>query len=137
MSHDIRWKQRFQNFERALILLREALEDIGALSELEKEGVIQRFEFTFELSWKTVKDYLIFGGIVFDQITPRSVIKQAFAARILSNGQLWIDMLNHRNLMSHTYDEVVFAKAVEDIARIYLPAFDELYLFLKEKSLDE
>jgi hypothetical protein len=80
-SNNIRWKQRFENFERAFRLLQEAFEKAPAqMSDLEKEGVVQRFEYTFELAWKTLKDYLVYSGVVFDQITPRNVIKQAFAA---------------------------------------------------------
>ena len=79
---DIRWKQRFQNFDRAFVLLRDALEEgPGALNQLEKEGVVQRFEYSFELAWKTVKDYLEESGIVFPTVTPRQVLKDGFAAK--------------------------------------------------------
>jgi len=116
MRSDIRWKQRFENFERAFGLLREAFAQSPAeMSDLEKEGAIQRFEYTFELAWKTLKDYLIYSGVVFDQITPRSVIKQAFAAKIIQDGQTWIDMLDQRNLMSHTYDDESFRIAFDSI----------------------
>ena len=109
MTNDIRWKQRFQNFDRGVVLLREALENgPSALSALEKEGVIQRFEYTFELAWKTIKDFLEAGGLDISPITPRQVIKEAFAAKVLADGQAWIDMLDHRNLLSHTYDHSVF-----------------------------
>ena len=68
MSKNIRWKQRFENFERAFMLLKEAFEKgIAEMSDLEKEGVVQRFEYTFELAWKTLKDYLIHSGILFDR----------------------------------------------------------------------
>ncbi|MDR0328972.1 MAG: nucleotidyltransferase substrate binding protein [Planctomycetaceae bacterium] len=73
---DIRWKQRFQNFRRAFGLLREAVEgrNIDEYSDLEQEGIIQRFEYTFELGWKTFKDYLEFKGIAPSEMTPRQVI---------------------------------------------------------------
>lgn len=134
MNPDIRWKQRFENYEKALSLLREALSNVERLSTLEKEGTVQRFEFTFELAWKTLKDYLENNGVVLDQVMPSSVIKQAFAAKIISDGQVWIDMLRCRNLMSHTYDEAVFDQAVRDMAGRYLPALRELHGFLKERS---
>ena len=71
---DIRWKQRFQNFDRVFVLLRSAMENgPDALNPLEKEGVIQRFEYCFELAWKTMKDYLEEGGFVFAAVTPRLV----------------------------------------------------------------
>lgn len=135
MQQDIRWKQRFQNFDRAVVLLREPFErDVTTLSNLEKEGTIQRFEFTVELAWKTLKDYLEYEGQVIDPVTPRNVIKEAFAARILSEGQVWIDMLNHRNLLSHTYDEATFDTAVLAIRDRYLAAIEELHLWLVERS---
>lgn len=74
--------------------MNEAFEkDVDEMSDLEKEGVVQRFEYTFELAWKTLKDYLVYSGVVLDQITPRKVIKEAFAAKIIDDGQIWIDML--------------------------------------------
>lgn len=135
MQPDIRWKQRFQNFDRAVVLLREPFErDVAALSNLEKEGTVQRFEFTVELAWKTLKDYLEYEGQIIDPVTPRNVIKAAFAARILSDGQVWIDMLDHRNLLSHTYDEATFGTAVLALRDRYLAAIEELHLWLLERS---
>lgn len=135
MRNDIRWKQRFENFERAFILLREAFEkDPAEMSDLEKEGVIQRFEYTFELAWKTLHDYLVYSGVAFDQITPRSVIKQAFAAKIIKDGQTWMDMLEQRNLMSHTYDSKIFEDAFSSISQHYLVALEQVFTWLKEKG---
>jgi nucleotidyltransferase substrate binding protein (TIGR01987 family) len=137
LNPDIRWKQRFQSFDRALVLLREALEEgPSALNQLEKEGTIQRFEYCLELAWKTVKDFLEDGGLVIDPITPREVLKAAFAAKVIGEGQVWIDMLNHRNLLSHTYDCAVFEKAVEALAARYLPAMEDLHEFFVTRSLE-
>jgi nucleotidyltransferase substrate binding protein (TIGR01987 family) len=128
MTLDIRWQQRFSNFRRAFALLREALErGPSSLSALEKEGVIQRFEYTFELAWKLLKDYQEAEGIVISPLTPRQVIKDAFAAKLLSDGQVWVDMLDHRNLLSHNYDQHVFAIAVDAIAHRYLPALSSMH----------
>ena len=133
---DIRWKQRFQNFDRAFVLLRDALENgPAALNQLEKEGVIQRFEYCFELAWKTIKDYLEEGGFVFAIVTPRQVLKDAYAAKILENGQVWIDMLDHRNLLSHTYSPVVFEQAVEAIHRRYLAGIEHLHDFMHREAM--
>lgn len=124
---DIRWQQRFDNFDRALGLLREALANgPAALNQLEKEGVVQRFEYTLELAWKTIKDYLEESGVVLTAVTPRQVIKDAFAARILTDGQAWIDMVDHRNLLSHTYDPANFEDAVDAIHGRYLTAFRQV-----------
>lgn len=134
MEPDIRWKQRFENFEKALLLLREALADVATLSALEKEGTVQRFAFTVELAWKTLKDYLEHSGIVLEPVTPKHVVKQAFAAKIVSDGQLWIDMLDCRNRLSHTCDEAVFDQAVREMAARFLRGLDELYEFLKQRG---
>jgi nucleotidyltransferase substrate binding protein (TIGR01987 family) len=134
-SPDIRWKQRFQNFDRAFVLLRDALENgPSALNQLEKEGVVQRFEYSFELAWKTVKDYLEQSGIVFPTVTPRQVLKDAFAAKVIADGQVWVDMLDHRNLLSHTYSLISFEKAVDAIAARYLPAMAELHDFFHRET---
>jgi nucleotidyltransferase substrate binding protein (TIGR01987 family) len=133
VNPDIRWKQRFENYDKALRLLHEALADVDALSNLEKEGAVQRFEFTVELAWKTLKDYLEHSGVVLEQNTPKTVVKQAFAAKIISDGQLWIDMLDCRNRMSHIYDEEKFDEAVREMADRFLIGFDELHEFFKKR----
>ena len=128
---DIRWEQRFENFTRALGPLRDALaRGPGPLNQLEKEGVVQRFESTLELAWKTIKDHLEASGVVLSAVTPRQVVKDAFAARIIDDGQAWIDMLDHRNLLSHTYDPTNFEEAVEAIHSRYLPVFGQLHSLL-------
>jgi len=137
MTKNIRWKQRFDNFESAFNLLKKAFEkDITEMSDLEKEGVVQRFEYNFELAWKTLKDYLVYSGIVFDQITPRRVIKEAFAAKIIEDGQTWIDMLEQRNLMSHTYDRETFDAVIGNITQRYFAALEQVFTWLKQKTLE-
>ena len=137
LEPDIRWKQRFQSFDRGIVLLREALENgVGALNQLEREGVIQRFEYCFELAWKTAKDYLEHGGIVLPEVTPRKVLKEAVAAGLIADGQVWIDMLSHRNLLSHTYDCEVFEQAVITLAARYQPAFEDLHAFFVSRSIE-
>lgn len=133
-NYDIRWKQHFENYEKALRLLREALVGNAQLSALEKVGTVQRFEFTVELAWKTMKDYLEMSGVVINTVTPRQVVKQAFAAKMISDGQLWIDILDCRNRMAHTYDESAFDQAVREIDERYLPGFEKLYEFFKKQS---
>ena len=137
MTQDIRWRQRFSNFDRGFVLLREALErGPAALSALEKEGTIQRFEYTFELAWKLLKDYLECDGMVITPLTPRQVIKDAFAAKLLTDGQAWIDMLDHRNLLSHTYDPSVFQTAVDAIAQRYLPALAGVHAWFMGRMVE-
>ena len=129
---EIRWQQRLASFERALNLLREAmLNGPGALNQLEKEGVIHRFEYCFELGWKTSKDYMEANGFVFAVVMPRQVLKEAYAAKIIADGEAWIAMLDHRNLLSHTYSPVVFEQAVAAIQERYLPALEQLKGFMQ------
>jgi nucleotidyltransferase substrate binding protein (TIGR01987 family) len=127
-QEDIRWKQRFSNFQRAFLLLREMRErELKSFSQLEKEGAIQRFEFAFELAWKVLKDYLEAEGVQLESNTPRQVIKQAFAAGLLPDAQTWIDIMLLRNKLSHTYDQQVFEQALHTIRDDYFPAFERLY----------
>ncbi|MBF0462570.1 MAG: nucleotidyltransferase substrate binding protein [Magnetococcales bacterium] len=134
---DIRWKQRFDNFDRAFVLLREVQErGVDSLSQLEKEGAIQRFEFAFELAWKTLKDYLEEQGIVIQEASPRKVIKEAFTVGILEDAQLWIDILQHRNLLSHRYDFRMFDAALREVAARYFAAFDRLHEFFLVRMVE-
>lgn len=117
---DIRWKQRYANLLLAYALLEEGLSlGVSNLNQLEKEGLVQRFEYTFELAWKTIKDYLEASGIPLTISTPREVLKEAYAANIIANGSLWLQMLDHRNLLSHTYDVKRFDEAVRAIDTEY------------------
>ena len=128
-NKDIRWIQRFQNFDRAFLLLRSALEErcLEQMSELEKEGLIQRFEYSYELAWKTMKDYLEEQGTIINPVTPRNVIKEAFSAQIIADGQVWVDMMLHRNLLAHTYDFSKFKEVLDAVVERYLDAQEQLH----------
>jgi len=127
-NQDIRWKQRFQNYEKALHQLKNAVEK-PVLSDLEKAGLIQIYEFTFELAWKTIKDFLEEKKI---EVTfPRDTIKEAFKYEIVSDGDTWMDMLDKRNLMSHTCDEKNAETAYNLIAGSYTQLLEKLYEKLK------
>ncbi len=138
MSREVRWHYRFRNFSRAYTLLREAMDrEVAELNELEREGVIQRFEYTFELAWLTLKDRLEYAGVTLSEITPRNVIREAFAAKLIADGDAWTDMLVDRNLMSHTYDFARFEAVIENIRRRYLAVLDNLYHRLSLELLDD
>lgn len=122
-SEDVRWKQRFQNFEKAFVFLKEAVEK-DSLSQLEKARLIQIYEFTFELAWKTLKDCLQLKG--FEINFPRDTIKVSFQCNMISNGDLWMDMLEKRNLMSHTYDETKAELACQLIKNQYFALISAL-----------
>ena len=130
-NKDIRWQQRFQNFENAFRHLKDAVDKTN-LSELEKAGVIQIYEFTFELAWKTVKDYLEEKKVAVN--FPRDTIKEAFKYSVIENGDTWMDMLEKRNLMSHTYNEATAELAYNLITKIYFIAIEQVYNKLKAET---
>ena len=137
-EEEIRWHYRFQNFSRAFGRLQDALkEGAQALNELEQEGVIQRFEYTFELAWNTLKDRLEHDGIVLSPVTPRAVIRRAFQAKLISEGERWIDMLGDRNRMSHTYDSDTFDAIIKAIDEAYLDRLDELHGRLSREMAEQ
>ena len=139
---DIRWRQRFQNFLRAFKLLRSAFEDrdIENYSDLELEGIIQRFEYTFELAWKTFKDYLDDSGILIKEASPRKVIKECASSGIFNeasiNPEIFLDMMLTRNNLSHTYDFEIFKQAVKKIKEQYLKELENEYFYFMQKELD-
>lgn len=123
-----RFKQRYSNFKKAYLQLDSAMSRFDELSNLEKEGLIQRFEYTFELAWKTTKDYLVSKEV--DAKFPREVIKYAFEYDIISDGDVWLDMLEKRNLLAHTYDEERFDMAITNIKDEYFGAITQVYNYL-------
>ena len=125
----IRWRQRFQNLDKASSQLRRGLA-IEHPSDIEQQGVIQSFEFTFELSWKTLKDYMEAQGLVCQY--PREVIKQAFQNQIISDGEIWLDMLAKRNLLAHTYDEYLAIEAYRLIKESFAPQIELLVQWIRE-----
>ncbi len=129
---EIRWKQRFQNFEKAFLQFQKAVNSFENLDDLSKEGLIQRFEYTLELAWKTLKDYLENEEIIAK--SPKDTIKNAFQIDIIDNGELWMLMLKDRNLMAHTYDEDNFNTALKNITNLYFDEIKKLYKFLKNEQ---
>ena len=127
-EEEVRWHYRFRNFSRAFGRLQHALQEgAKALNELEQEGVIQRFEYTFELAWNTLKDYLEYDGVVLTSATPRAVLRKAYQAKLISDGERWIDMLTDRNRMSHMYDSDTFEAIIKEIEERYVERFHELH----------
>ncbi|MXY98417.1 MAG: nucleotidyltransferase [Gemmatimonadetes bacterium] len=124
-----RWQYRFHNYSRAYLLLKEAVEvmEYRKLSQLEKEGVLRRFKYAIEPSWKVMRDYLESENVVLEQVTPRAVIRKAFEAKLVDNGELWMEMLDTRNSISHKYEQEEFEKLMEDLQFNYLDEFSKLY----------
>lgn len=124
---DIRWKQRLNNYIKALNLLEEAvvLSSKRELSDLEEEGLIKRFELTHELAWNLMKDYLEFQGIT--SITgSRDAVREAYSSGLVTDGVTWMEMIRSRNLSSHTYNEEIVSELQAQIVELYFPLFAAL-----------
>jgi nucleotidyltransferase substrate binding protein (TIGR01987 family) len=134
-----RWVQRFENFDRAMLLLQEAVEllDQPDLHPMMKEGAIQRFEFSFELGWKTLMNYLDWRKVTLDRRSAADVIRTAFASGYLQNGQDWMDALDARNHMSHVYQQEIFDKVLSDVKNRFYPCFEDLreMLLMERESI--
>ncbi len=131
MEQDIRWKQRFANFEKAYFQLEQAVNTYDDSAEsIIKEGIIQRFEFTHELSWKVMKDYLIYEG--FQNITgSRSATRGAFNIDLIKEGQCWMDMIDSRNKTVHTYHENILEQEYKKVVNEYYSCFSAFYEKMK------
>ena len=121
-------KQRFQNFEKVFNLFKDAV-FLKSISEIERAGLIQFYEITFELSWKLMKDYLELEDFIVK--SPRQAIKQAFQSEVISDAYVWIDALEDRNKTTYLYEEEMIIEVVKDIKQKYFPVINELYEFFK------
>lgn len=121
---DIRWKQRFDNYLKAFQTLTEAVElsRTRELSKLEQQGLIQSFEFTHELGWNVLKDYLEDKGIT-GLIGSKDSTRMAFKNGLIEQGEDWMKMIEARNLTSHTYNLNIAQAVVKDILERFYPAF--------------
>jgi nucleotidyltransferase substrate binding protein (TIGR01987 family) len=131
-NQDIRWKQRFQNFSKSMHHLESALQ-IPNPDIVQKAGIIQFFEMSFELAWNMVKDYLEEQGFV-DIKSPRNALKKAFEVGIIKNGHDWMDLLIDRNLTAHTYDDQKATEMEQLIKNKYFPLLNALYNTFKQKA---
>jgi nucleotidyltransferase substrate binding protein (TIGR01987 family) len=127
MKEDIRWKQRFQNYGKALMLLEDAVDaNRAADRELIKAGIIQYFEFTHELAWKVMKDFLEYEGMT-GIVGSRSATREAFNKGLIEEGQAWMDMLETRNITVHAYDPLIITEAFEQIVNINVVLLRKLH----------
>lgn len=126
-----RYEQRLKDFENAFIKLKEGTQKENP-DDLEIDGVLQRFEFTFELAWKTLKDYMEYQGFSNKIGSPREIIQQAFKHGIIEDGETWIKMMLSRNALSHLYDENTSRKIYEEIKKQYIELLETLMEKLKK-----
>jgi len=123
-NQDIRWIQRFSNFNRALAQLENAVNLAGErpLSKLEEQGLIQAFEYTHELAWKVMKDYFEYQGNT-DITGSRDAIREGFNKGLIIDGKLWMETVRSRNKTSHTYNEETAEEIVTTILDLYFDLF--------------
>ena len=124
MQEDIRWKQRFYNYQKALSQLTKFIEK-GELSELEEQGIIKAFEYTYELAWNVIKDYYQEQGEVNIQGS-RDALRLAFQRGLIADGDNWMKMIKSRIASVHTYNLEVAQQINQDIHDIYFQLFIEL-----------
>ncbi|PYI90337.1 MAG: nucleotidyltransferase [Verrucomicrobia bacterium] len=136
---DVRWRQRFENFQQALAQLLGAAElaRTRPLSKLEQQGLIQAFEFTHELAWNTLKDFLARRGNTARIYGARDATREAFAADLIEDGQIWMKMLESRNATTHTYDEATADRMTQDILTRYVTEFEKLRDTLNKIGAEE
>lgn len=132
-TNEIRWKQRLENYEKALTCLKDACH-LTSYTQLEQAGLVQTFEFTFGLAWNVLKDLLFYEGI--ETKTPRASIRQGFTAGYLNeeDTETLLDALEKRHLLAHIYDETIAELAVQIIKDNYAPVLYRLYATLMEKK---
>lgn len=123
-TEDIRWIQRLSNYNKALAKLSEAvaLNKVRPLSELEKQGTIQAFEFTHELAWKVMQDFFVYQGNT-EIRGSRDATRQAFKTDLISDGDSWMAMIKKRNLTSHTYNQETSEEIYQYIVTVFYPLF--------------
>jgi nucleotidyltransferase substrate binding protein (TIGR01987 family) len=132
---DIRWKQRFKNFEKAYLSLVESQEALESEPDNDfiQDSLIQRYEYTLELAWKTMKDYLENEGFM-DVTSPKKAVRKAFQARIIQDGSAWMIALDDRNKTSHAYDEKMAKEVIQSITEQHIPIFRDFYLYMKKET---
>ncbi len=129
-SPDVRWRQRFSNFKKAVSQLRLFLSK-GALSELELQGLIQAFEYTYELAWNTIKDFYEFQGEIGIQGS-KDAFRLAFKRGLITQGEVWMDMIESRTKSSHTYNEVLAKQIADAVRNRYFQQFQNLQSALEK-----
>ena len=130
-THDVRWRQRFGQFDKSFALLESAMA-IEKMTVIERAGLIQFFEMAFEQSWKLLKDFQESEG--FTIASPRQAIKQAFQSGLVTDGHAWISALEDRNLTTHTYNEQTASLVEQKIRDAYFPLLKSLHAVFRDRT---
>lgn len=135
-NQDIRWKRCFQNYEKAFYRLSRAIDVVKATpdDDLLQSGLVKTYEYTFELAWKTLKDYLELEGFLLR--SPRGTIRQGFQSGYITNAEDWLQALSDRNLTVHIYDDEIISRVLKDIFERYFFILQTFYETFKLK-IDE
>jgi nucleotidyltransferase substrate binding protein (TIGR01987 family) len=133
MNKELRWRQRFQNLEKAFEVFQRRIAEYekDRDSEAFQMALIQSFKMLLELSWKTLKDYLENEGII--ATAPKAALREAFRAEIIGNGEEWMEALERRNLTGHTYDNETAREVLAFIDERFQPIVRDLYHRLKQE----
>jgi len=126
-NQDIRWLRRFQNYQKAFTQLTQAV-DLSrqrALTKLEQQGLIHEFEYTYELAWNTLKDFLETRGAA-EIFGSRDTTRAAFTAGLIDQGEVWMQMIQSRNQSTHTYNEEMMTQIVTAVIQTYMAEFTKL-----------
>jgi nucleotidyltransferase substrate binding protein (TIGR01987 family) len=130
-NQDVRWKLRLKNLTKAFARLESACAQ-GQYSDLELAGLVQTFQLTFELCWKTLKDLLIFEG--YEVNSPRETIKKAFELSLIGDTERWFNALENRNVLCHVYDEPTATQAMHEIKETFEPMLRECVNALRQRA---
>lgn len=129
---DILWKHRLQNYEKAFLQLKK-FRELPKLNEFEEQGLIQCFEYNYELAWNLMKDYLTYEGIVGIGGS-RDAIRQAFNKNLISDGEIWMKMVDDRILSVHSYNQETAEKIAERVFNIYFELFENFLTKMKSQQ---
>ncbi|MEL6780639.1 MAG: nucleotidyltransferase substrate binding protein [Cyanobacteria bacterium J06597_16] len=127
---DVRWHQRFESYQKALAQLTKFIEK-GGLNELEEQGLIQAFEYTHELAWKLLQEFLRCRGVQ-DLYGSKDATRKAFNLGLIAQGEVWMDMIKDRNRTSHTYNRETAIEITSSVRDSYFAQFIALQATLQD-----
>ena len=125
-------KMKLENFEKALVKLKDGIKQYDSLNDLTRDGLIQRFEFTFELVWRTLKVIFEEEGVL-GLNSPKLVLKEAYSADIIQDQRLWLNMLSDRNSTSHIYSESLATEICDRIVKLYIAELERVRISINER----
>ncbi|HEY5585316.1 MAG TPA: nucleotidyltransferase substrate binding protein [Ruminiclostridium sp.] len=129
------YKQKYENYKNAFDRLSKGIVKFDKINDLQRDGLIQRFEFTFELAWKTIKAIFEDEGLI-GLNSPKTILREALSAGLIEDDELWLLMLNDRNSTSHIYSEELAIEICNNITTKHITAFGELIKQIQIRKFD-